>query len=114
MKNTFKTCLFPVALLCLGSVAISGCATTAVGNVAAKEPPRLVAMNSDKATAIDEGKSVAARWDRPGAFGPVPAELKVMGDSSCQRAGFARAAGYHPQAIGLDGRMIAGGGYYCG
>lgn len=104
----------------LAIITSSACSLNSVGSVAAKEPPRLLAVDNTSAStkanvgAIQSGKTFKARWDRPNAFGPVPQDLQVTGDSICKSAGFNRAIGYHPQALGVDGKAIAGGGFFCG
>ena len=52
-------------------------------------------------------------WDNPSAFGKVPANLQELGNASCVLAGAAKAVGYHPKAIGLDGKPMSKGGYFC-
>lgn len=64
-------------------------------------PPRIVTNDAKQKT-----------WDNPGAFGPVPAELKAKGDAVCAPLN-AMALGYHPQAQDESGKPFPGGGYYC-
>lgn len=52
-------------------------------------------------------------WDNPSAFGKVPVDLQKFGNISCRLAGAEKAVGYHPNAIGLDGKPMAKGGYFC-
>jgi hypothetical protein len=53
-------------------------------------------------------------WDRPAAFGKVPAQLQARGDAACMLAGIGQQAiAYHPQAQGVDGQTLAGGGFFC-
>ena len=53
-------------------------------------------------------------WDRPGAFGPVPAEKQKHGDEICS-AGNKNlyAAGYNKLAKKEDGSLFQDGGYLC-
>lgn len=94
----------------LGSVwLVAGCTT--VGNTPDQNPPKMVA--SENARGWDNGRSVEVLWDRSAAFGVVPANLQANGNAVCQAGGFARAVGYHPAAIGLNGKAVKGGGYLC-
>lgn len=60
---------------------------------------------------IQIGVDGSAFWDRPGAFGPVPAELQQDGDGICG-AGM-KAVGYHPEAKDQQGDSFEGGGFLC-
>lgn len=92
-------------------LAVSGCTMMTVGNAPDSNPPKLLKSDNDRG--LNQGKIDDIRWDRPGAFGPVPANLQAKGDAGCQAGGFNRAIGYHPGALNLDGKPIAGGGYFC-
>lgn len=83
------------------ATTVVGCAEMP-GDKPAANAPRLV-LDSDK----------VATWDHPGAFGPVPSGLQAGGDKICQSIGLKKAIGYHPKAEGVNGKPIAGGGYYC-
>jgi hypothetical protein len=56
-------------------------------------------------------------WWNPGAFGPVPDDLKSAGQEycACQDTESVKyvAIGYHPYAMGPDGYPMKGGGYLC-
>lgn len=53
-------------------------------------------------------------WDRPGAFGQVPASEKARGDKVCAATSKSLAAiGYHPEAKSEKGTAITGGGFFC-
>lgn len=80
--------------------------------------------NGDKPDAVAPRLTPSARkgsdgqpslaWDRPGAFGKVPAALQAKGDVACMLAGIEfEAIAYHPQAAGPDGAALPGGGFYC-
>ncbi len=92
---------------------VSGCTTMTVGNAPDSNPPKLLKSENDRDRGLTQGKVSGIRWDRPGAFGPVPANLQAQGDAGCQAGGFTRAIGYHPGALNLEGKPIAGGGYFC-
>lgn len=96
---------------CAIVLMISGCATATIGNAPDRNPPKL--LKSDNAGGVNQGKRDNVIWDRPGAFGPVPANLQATGDAACRAGGFAKASGYHPAALNVDGKPIAGGGYFC-
>ncbi len=89
------------------AVTAAGC-TTMIGDKPSDVPPRL---------AGDPDKASSHIWDRPEAFGPVPADLVAKGNSICATMNTGdkkyQAVGYHPKAIGIDGRAIPGGGYFC-
>ncbi len=103
---------------CVVMLAVSGCTTMTVGNAPDSNPPKL--LKSDNDSGLNQGKIDDIRWDRPSAFGPVPANLQAQGDAACKyidfyrkKFDFTRAIGYHPGALNLDGKPIAGGGYLC-
>lgn len=89
------------------TVILSGCSGT-IGKQAASVPPRLVQVDSDNE--IHPQKVV---WRHAERFGPVPKELQAKGDQYCMRVNYGRAIGYHPKALGVQGAVIPGGGYYC-
>jgi len=98
-----KTAFFSVPLFASVVVcALTSCAVIGPGDKADAVPPRLV---------IDSNK--VAAWDRPNAFGPVPAELQATGNNTCQQIGAEKATGYHPGALDAEGKPVAGGGYFC-
>jgi hypothetical protein len=68
---------------------------------------------SENARGWNNGSAAGVLWDRSAAFGVVPANLQANGNAVCQAGGFARAVGYHPAAIGLNGKAVKGGGYLC-
>ena len=76
-----------------------------------KNPPQLVDSSFRKGWDGQKVENVA--WDRPGAFGPVPAKLQARGDAICEGGQFERALGYHPKALDLDGKLLPDGGFYC-
>ncbi|WMP17974.1 hypothetical protein [Thiothrix lacustris] len=96
---------------CVAFLSMSGCASVAVGNAPDKTPPKL--MKSENARGLLQGKSAGVLWDKPSAFGPVPANLQTVGNAACQAIGFAKASGYHPSALDVEGKAIAGGGFFC-
>lgn len=51
-------------------------------------------------------------WDRPNAFGPVPAGLQEAGKKVCGPLGL-KAIGYHPNAQDENGYRFPDGGYLC-
>lgn len=56
-------------------------------------------------------------WDRPHAFGPVPASLINEGNEGCSTLNRGdqsfRASGYHPAAADEKGVPFPGGGFFC-
>lgn len=98
------------ALAVMAVLALSGCTGGALVSKAPDDkPPQLVKLGARDA----QGRDYLV-WDRPSAFGPVPAELQAPGDLSCMQGQVEmRAVGYHPLARGLDGAAIAGGAYFC-
>ena len=91
----------------LGAVAaLTGCVATGPGARPADIAPRLF-MN---AQGLKE-------WDRPEAFGPVPAELLATGRLHCatfNHGGKRYApAGYHPHARSVEGFPFEDGGFFC-
>lgn len=93
----------PLNLLLASIVAstLTACVVIGPGDKPDSVPPRLVVDKNGPA------------WDRPHAFGPVPAELQATGNEICKNVGTAKATGYHPKAQDVNGKAITGGGYYC-
>jgi hypothetical protein len=53
-------------------------------------------------------------WDRPDAFGHVPAEVMARGVQICKELDAQLVpAGFHPGAKDESGQVIAGGGFFC-
>ena len=104
--GVFKATLLSVATAGLLAACASTPAAT-IGSKPADVPPRLVA------TQDGSGRT----WDSPGAFGPVPAELAVKGQTVCSSLDTKdvkfKALGYHPAAKDFEGRAIPGGGFFC-
>ncbi len=98
-----KAVFFSNMLLASAVVSVlASCAVVGPGTKADAVPPRIV---------IDSNK--VGSWDRPNAFGPVPAELQAAGNATCKGVGAEKATGYHPKALNADGKPFVGGGYYC-
>ncbi|HWS23246.1 MAG TPA: hypothetical protein VN226_02285 [Anaerolineales bacterium] len=99
----------PYSLIFAGATSLLfGCA---IGNAPHENPPKLIGTVFQEGWNGSKFENVA--WDRPGAFGPVPEGLRVTGDTFCQKGGFERAIGYHPNALDLEGQNIPSGGFYC-
>ncbi len=97
-----KLCNFFWVLVFL---AFAGCVAIPVGpgDQPSAVPPRIQ---------IDQNKFKT--WDRPGAFGPVPSELKEAGDKACyDYNNNMKAIGYHPDAQDEKGDKFERGGYLC-
>lgn len=75
------------------------CAVRSTGGYADK-PPALVSVDGQ------------VGWDRPTAFGSVPSDRFALGERRCSEFGTSPLA-YHPNARGLDGQPIEGGGFLC-
>jgi len=90
-----------VAVLML--FAFVGCVSMPVGpgSKADAVPPKLTI-----------GKNNVKLWDRPNAFGPVPAGLQEAGNKLCGALNL-KATGYHPNAQDENGKALPGGGYFC-
>ena len=104
IKSVKVTVLSLLAMSVLASCAI----TPSVGDKPADVPPMLV---------VDAKDPKKNTWDKPGAFGPVPAELAANGEKVCSSLNTDnvqfKAIGYHPKAKGADGVAFQGGGYFC-
>lgn len=98
--NILKSVMLPGAAV----IVLAGCVSSGVfvGDKPDAVPPRLQ-VGADKSLS----------WDRPSAFGPVPAQLQATGDRICKSAGATRAIGYHPNAQNEKGQRFDGGGYFC-
>jgi len=96
-----KKNLTAVVLLAL----LTGCAVPGIGEKQADTPPRIVIKGEHKT------------WDNPGAFGPVPESLLVVGARVCASLNTDQtkyiALGYHANALDLEGNRFPTGGYYC-
>ena len=97
-----KIWLLPALL----SAFLAGCTTyPSVGAKQGETPPQIVVKKDSKT------------WDNPGAFGPVPEELKSAGAAVCSSLDTDKvkheARGYHANALNLEGKPFKGGGYYC-
>lgn len=90
------------------SSLLMACASSMqIGAKPSDNPPRL----------SDDKSKQGMGWDRPEAFGPVPANLQATGDAVCRQASMQslnKAFGYHPKALDKTGQPIAEGGYLCG
>lgn len=97
-----------ISLAAVGLLA--GCSTGAllVGLEPGPVPPRL-------APDPDGGKLLV--WDKPGAFGPVPAALAAKGEAVCRSFNDGKveyeAVGYHPDARDQNDKPFEGGGFFC-
>jgi hypothetical protein len=71
----------------------------------AQVPPRLI---------MEDG---FRKWDRPEAFGPVPANLMETGRKVCATMNTGNyeyePVGYHSRAMDSQGYEFQGGGYFC-
>ena len=92
--------------LALASLTVlAACAATAPGPGASEDatPPRLV-----------RDASGTVVWDRPSAFGPVPADKLAAGVTVCGGVNSAaKPGGYHSRAANENGVPFATGGYLC-
>lgn len=104
-----------ILLLSMGvmSMVFLASCTSLAGRNPDQNPPRLVSSEKQEQYGWDSKRQVYVKWDRPGAFGSVPENLRATGDQLCLLGGWSRAVGYHPQALGMDGQQIRGGGYLC-
>ena len=92
------------ALAVLTALTLGGCTGGAlVSSAPADTPPQLVKLGARDA----QGREYLT-WDRPAAFGPVPADLQAAGDLSCMQGQIEmRAAGYHPPfQVGRPNRVV--------
>ncbi len=90
--------------LALASLAfLAACASTGPGASEDKTPPRLV-----------KDASGVVAWDRPTAFGPVPADKLAAGVAACGGdKSTAKSGGYHSRAMNEQGESFAAGGFLC-
>ena len=80
-----------------------GCAQNVVlpGDRPDATPPKMVMDKNNKKV-----------WDRPGAFGKIPAKLQERGKKECGALKM-KAVGYHPSAQNESGNTYQDGGYLC-
>lgn len=86
---------------------LGGCSSAPVaGTHPSQQPPRIVIT--------EQGTK---RWDRPGAFGPVPPELLQLGREQCATLNHSGKThvpvGYHPHAETFEGYPFEDGGFFC-
>jgi hypothetical protein len=97
MKSHFLFVIVPF-------VTLVGCSPMP-SKQAGDEPPRLVR----------QGERIV--WENAGSFGPVPERLAQKANITCAQLNTKelvwKPIGYHPKALGLDGKGLPGGGYYC-
>lgn len=95
----------PFAALFAATLLATGCAS-GPGSAESGTPPAIVVNK--------EGQFV---WDRPGAFGPVPADKAEMGKAICGSLDTTEhkhiAKGYHSFALDAKGNRFQNGGFYC-
>jgi hypothetical protein len=90
----------------LASALLAACvAAPSPGDHEGPIPPRLALQDNTKG------------WSNIGNFGPVPAAQAELAAQTCAKmdgpdAHF-EATGYHAKAQGLNGRTLAGGGFFC-
>lgn len=84
-------------------LAFVGCAQRVVmpGDTPDATPPKIV---------LDKNNNKV--WDRPGAFGKIPAKLQERGKKECGALKM-KAVGYHPSAQNENGNTYQDGGYLC-
>jgi hypothetical protein len=84
-------------------LAFAGCAQRIVmpGDKPDATPPKIVLDKNDKKV-----------WDRPGAFGPIPANQQARGKKECGALKM-KAVGYHPYAQNENGNTYQDGGFLC-
>ena len=107
---SMRTMKILACVLSIGATSLLlGCAVGSAPDE--KNPPQLVDTALRKGWDGSNLENVA--WDRPSAFGPVPANLQAKGDEICKKGKWERAVGYHPKALDLEGKPIPDGGFYC-
>lgn len=100
--------VLPVAVATITALSV-GNAVAQVGAKPDATPPQLV-LSGQK----DKDNRELHTWDRPGAFGKVTGQQKVLGDMACMIARVdLEAIGYHPKAKDATGAEMPGGGYFC-
>lgn len=105
MRANAKYALIFILTGCLNAYA----AEPAVGNEPSEDPPKVNEVVKES----QNGRKLYI-WDRPSAFGKVPADKKIFGDFICAKGRIdLEATGFHPKAQDKDGKEIPGGGYYC-
>lgn len=95
------------ALVAVGT--LTGCVTKpTIGSKPGDVPPRII---------VDPANSTLKIWDKPGAFGPLPADMTAQGQLACSTLNTNsvqyKAIGYHPLAQDIDGKKFPDGGYFC-
>lgn len=110
MRHHQKLATFGWASCALLILNLQGCSMAPmIGAKPSDPPPRIVHLG-----ARDAKGNEYVTWQNVSSFGPVPAELKKLGDDSCMRIeDRLRAVGYHPAATDQFGQRMAGGGFFC-
>ena len=110
--------LLTTLLICLasllGAATLAACSApgglpqqgNAIGTQPSEQAPRMVI--TDRGT---------KQWDRPEAFGPVPAHLVEYGQEQCATLNHSgkthSPVGYHAHAETFDGYPFEDGGFFC-
>lgn len=81
-----------------------------IGKAYSRTPPKLVRKEVSWGT--NKPRQMVA-WDNSQWFGPIPANKMQEGIKTCRAIGGQRARGYHPNALGVNGKPIPGGGFLC-
>lgn len=87
--------------------------------VVVAQAPKPTPAPSSKSSAVPRLviRNGVMTWTNAKAFQPVPASLVEQGATVCRifntPARQYRAAGYHSQALNVQGKPFPGGGYYC-
>lgn len=107
-RSIFSLTVLQISVAMITAFSLSN----AVAQVGAKPdatPPQLV-LSGQK----DKDNRELHTWDRPGAFGKITGQQKVLGDMACMVARIdLEAIGYHPKAKDASGAEMPGGGYFC-
>jgi hypothetical protein len=100
----------PLAIVLAIAALLSACVSVpSMGEAPDANAPQLV----NSGLKGEDGRELL-KWDRPGAFGKVTGERKLLGDVACMIARIdLQAIGYHPKAKDVNGTEMPSGGYYC-
>ena len=105
-------------ILLISVLVLSGCANSLgiFNKTPSNLPPELIRNTTSDNTAelgLYNNQIQNVSWSKLERFGSVPEALKNRGDQLCQQAGFTNALGYHPHPLGINGEIIADGGFLC-
>lgn len=107
MKSSLKFALTRVA----AAAALTACTTWSAN---AQTAPAFIAPGPVAPKMLSEATDKERKWANADNFGTIPARLRADAARECTGMGDQyKPAGYHPDALDRNGKLITGGGFLC-